>query len=346
MEQLLELAKRQQGVLSRTQALQSGFSKAQIHTRLARKDWNRELPGVFRVGWAPTTTLQKAWCVALWAGRDALISHLTAAWFWGFGDEPQTIEVSSPNRLCPPQAWVKAHQMPLPPHVHALHEGVALTSPARTLFDVAGEVDDAALDGALHRALQNGAVTLGVLQAELALMPPRGRAGTGKMAKAIAQLAGATTPRAKAESVRPDLHATPKADALAPLRQRALQLFQEAHLPNPAADFRVLENGFEIACVDFAWPGQHVVVELLETSKLTPKEATEAATRLTALNAHGWNVVRLGWKDVTENAQTLVGSLSVLFASTPRPEPAPGENTIRTVARSAIAALVRGGTKP
>src|SRR5262245_4662911 len=76
-----KLARSQHGNNSWHQLQRLGVSRRQIMRRVSSGEWVRELPGVWRLGWADATWMQRAWCAALW-GSEALISHRAAARLW------------------------------------------------------------------------------------------------------------------------------------------------------------------------------------------------------------------------------------------------------------------------
>jgi predicted transcriptional regulator of viral defense system len=88
----------QAGVFSRRQALSSGYGASAIDARVRRGSWRSVYPGVYtQVQDIPEPG--QLWAAVLYAGRDALLSHETAAWLHGFGDKPaDVIYVTIPVR--------------------------------------------------------------------------------------------------------------------------------------------------------------------------------------------------------------------------------------------------------
>src|SRR5712692_4638556 len=81
--EILRIAKQQHGVISQEQLDGLKVTRSQMRWRVQREGWTRELPGVWRMGWAESTWMQKVWCASLWGGVGAVISHRTAARLWG-----------------------------------------------------------------------------------------------------------------------------------------------------------------------------------------------------------------------------------------------------------------------
>jgi len=88
-------------------------------------------------------------------GKDAVLSHLSAAALWGFlewdGRDP---EVTVPRAGVVARDNIRVHRTSLlEPRDFMRHEGIPVTSPARTLVDLAAVVNDMALRTAARRAL-------------------------------------------------------------------------------------------------------------------------------------------------------------------------------------------------
>lgn len=84
----LELrARRQAGVLSRSQLLALGLTPAQIRARMSSGRWQRLHPGVVATFTGTPSRPAALWAAALYAGDGATLSHLTAAELHGLIDE-------------------------------------------------------------------------------------------------------------------------------------------------------------------------------------------------------------------------------------------------------------------
>lgn len=162
---LAKVASAQHGVFTRAQAIAAGFSAGQVDHRLRSKRWRRVLPRVYRDARAPADDEVARWAAVLWAGPDAALSHTTAAVIWGlpvvaFGTE---LAVSR-RRVLTRVPGVFVHR---PRHldrddVQRL-EGLPVTSPLRTLIDLAAVLDDADFEAALEGARGRGLVTAGAI---------------------------------------------------------------------------------------------------------------------------------------------------------------------------------------
>ena len=94
---LRNLAERQSGVVSRSQALKAGLSESVIKFRVSSGRWQPIHPGVYATFSGFPGYTAKLWAAILSAGPGALLSHETAAELQRLTDKPvQTIHVTVP----------------------------------------------------------------------------------------------------------------------------------------------------------------------------------------------------------------------------------------------------------
>lgn len=82
-EQLLQLASRQHGLVSRSQIRTLGYSADAASRVAASRDWEQLTRRVLRRAGAPPSDAQSALSIVLDVGHDAVLSHLSAARWWG-----------------------------------------------------------------------------------------------------------------------------------------------------------------------------------------------------------------------------------------------------------------------
>lgn len=183
-----KLAKKQQGVVAHWQVARLGVKRSTLSARLESGEWIRELHTVSRMAWADSTWLQRAWTGWLWAGPVSVISHLAAASMHGLPvEKPKVIEVTLPARFMPasPVRWLRVHRSrSLKPTDMAKMDGLRVTSPCRTLLDLAAVLHANALERLVQQAVSTGLVTTSAL--EPFLKRGRGRHGIGNFRRAIA----------------------------------------------------------------------------------------------------------------------------------------------------------------
>src|SRR5499427_7948538 len=204
-----QVAKMQCGVVSWQQLQALGVTQSQVGRRVRSGEWARELPGVWRLSWAERSWIQKAWSVSLWAGAEACLSHGTAARLWDLVEiGVDTVEVSAPYRLWASVSWV----------VPRRKSGLAVTSPARTLIDLAAVVDSETLQRAMEVAFRRRIASASEVRRALRYLPQSGRSGTGKARRLLQR-------------------STWSEDAQSELERRALQLFKRHRLPKPQCQY-------------------------------------------------------------------------------------------------------------
>jgi Transcriptional regulator, AbiEi antitoxin len=95
----VDVVDRQEGVLTREQALRAGLSRRLIEGRLESGRWQRLHRGVFVTFSGPVPRAALLWGAVLRSGENAVLSHATAAEMWMLSDEPSSsIHVSVPKQ--------------------------------------------------------------------------------------------------------------------------------------------------------------------------------------------------------------------------------------------------------
>jgi predicted transcriptional regulator of viral defense system len=89
--ELHELAWTQDGVLTTSQALGGGLTRAMIRSRLEQRRWQRLETGVYAVFSGPPGRRTVLWGAVLRSGPGAVLSHQTAAELAGLTDRPSSL---------------------------------------------------------------------------------------------------------------------------------------------------------------------------------------------------------------------------------------------------------------
>jgi very-short-patch-repair endonuclease len=284
-------AAQQLGLVTRRQLLDAGLSSAAIGRRL-RRAWLRRLyRGVYLVG--PMTVPHAAELAAVLAcGPDSLLSHLSAGVEWGFRDPPSpATRTSRPGTQSPPplvdvtvvganrgrQRGIRIHRVKrLAADERAFRNGIPITSPARTLIDLAGVVGSAELEAAVARAEREGVVK----RAEFSALMRRHRRRPGIPAlRAVLEASGGPAfTRSEAET-------------------RFLALIRQAGLPDPQTNVKV--DRYEI---DFLWPSAGLAVEVDGFQYHSSRPRFEGDRRRDSwLLASGIKVIRLSWRQIVKD---------------------------------------------
>ena len=277
------LAATQENLIRRDQATSCGMSPSAIARRTAEGWWTIVLPRVYSTDHAEITWPRAAHAAALWGGNRSVLSHETAAALWRLeGFPPGPLVVTAEKALRPPRC-VRVHKVrELGPADLASHGGLTVTSPARTLLDVAAvapEGVEAALDDALRMRL----VSLPKLRWYLAAHGGRGRRGTALLRQLLDE--------------RPADYAPPES----PLERRVWDLLIAAGPPEPVRQHEILDQGQLVARVDFAFVEARIAVEADGYRWHSGRQAwSKDLARRNRLTALGWHVLHITHEDVTK----------------------------------------------
>lgn len=147
------IAKRQHGVVARRQLLAAGISERWIDRRLGKGLLIRVYPGVYRVGHAAPSMEADYMAAVLACGEGSKLGGCAAAALLGLvrARPIPDAEVFAPtNRRI---AGIETHHERNPdPRDRMLYKGIPITTPARTLVDLAAAVSATELARAVHQA--------------------------------------------------------------------------------------------------------------------------------------------------------------------------------------------------
>ncbi|HEX7117454.1 MAG TPA: DUF559 domain-containing protein [Longimicrobiales bacterium] len=293
-----ELAERQHGVVTRAQLLRAGVAARVVDHRVATGRLRPIHRGVYRAG--PLVAPRALEMAAVLAcGDGAVVSHRSASRLWELLPatgvrEPVDVTVRYRERRRP---GIRVHRVrALPPDEVTRFEGVPITTPARTLLDLAGVAGVRELERAAARAERRGLVDRAQARALLARYPRR--QGTG----ALAALLDGGTPLALTRSEA---------------EERFLGLVRKGQLRLPEAN--VVVDGYE---VDFLWRTERLIVEVDGFAYHASPQAFERDRRRDAvLGARGFHVLRVTWKQMDREPEAVLVRLAQMLARAGDPEP-------------------------
>ncbi|MDQ1455876.1 MAG: hypothetical protein QOH28_1496 [Actinomycetota bacterium] len=197
---LAEVAVVQQGVFTRAQATASGFSASQIERRVRARVWERVLPGVYRHAATPASTTRAHWAAVLWAGPECALSHASAAAIWRIRgatlDRPELIVLKT---RAPRVRGVLVHRVNrIDDHDVLRVERLPVTSPVRTIIDLAGVLGTDDLELALASARSRRLVTIRAVRGRLDEIGTVGRPGAARLRTLLAAIgSGRVDPSAR-----------------------------------------------------------------------------------------------------------------------------------------------------
>jgi Transcriptional regulator, AbiEi antitoxin/Protein of unknown function (DUF559) len=265
------LAGRQHGYVTRAQLLELGLDAQQITYRLRKGSLIRVHAGVYAVGHVPVTGADRAAAAVLACGPSAVLSHTTAASLWGVDQRwrtPFEVTVDSARR----RPGIRIHRDALTPREIRRHRGIRVTSPARTILDIAPRQTEKALRRAINDLRIAKHLRIPDLQSLMQRLPRH--PGTTVVRPLIEIARGPT--RAELE------------DAFAELSGR---------FGLPRAEINARVAGYE---VDVLFPAQRVIVELDGYEFHGTRDAFEDDRERDATTlAAGFETVRITWERMT-----------------------------------------------
>lgn len=138
MDRLYRLAESQAGYFTTAQAHAVGVSKQELYYLRERGDLRKAAHGIQRIVRFPATRHEDIMVACLWAGPEAAASHATAMVVYGIGEAmPSVIHVTVPHRFRGTRRGVLVHRAPLADAEVTRRDGIPVTSPLRTIADVA-----------------------------------------------------------------------------------------------------------------------------------------------------------------------------------------------------------------
>ncbi len=176
------------GVISRAEATGIGVTPAQIDWAVRTGRWEVVHRGVYRRSGSPLGPEGAALAACRAVGPHAVVSHRSAALFWGLVDGPVAQpSVTVPHDQHPRLGGIEVHRsVDLDRHRCVIRRNLPVTDPVRTLVDLGQVVTSTAeLDGAVDRARVARLVTIVGLEAELERLARRGRQGPSALRRAL-----------------------------------------------------------------------------------------------------------------------------------------------------------------
>jgi len=293
---IARIATGQSGALTRKQLLLAGLEESAVDRRARNGLLHRIHRGVYVLGHEALAEHARESAALLAAGGRAVLSHISAASVLGFA--PLTapdadIHITTIGAKVRSRPGLIAHRSVTleTEDVRRLH-GLPLTAPARTLFDLAatGYRD---LDRAFGDAHAQRLVT----------------------AREIERLLDRTGPRAGSRALRALLSDNASGFTRSEAERLLRALLRSANLPLPRFNARVA--GYE---VDAFWPEHRLVIEVDGYAYHGHRAQFERDRRKDlALTAAGYRVIRISWRQLTQEQFALIAVISSALSDSRKP---------------------------
>ena len=280
------LAERQHGLVTAPQLRAAGLGQSAIQYRLGTGRLHRVHRGVYAVGHYAPNERARLHAAVLAVGKDAVLSHVSAAALWRLIDgarlpRHRPVDVTT-SRCLGQRPGIRVHRSTTPLRSDRTRLfGIPITKPARTLVDITALVEPQVL----RRAVREAEV---LRLADTTRLPFAGRHGAPR----LRELTGAGPVRTRSE-----------------LKDRTLALLLRHGFPGLRTSARVTtaERRYE---VDFLFPDARVVIEADGERYHGNRLACEDdAEKQAALEAAGYRVVRVDWRQVMHEEERTVARL-------------------------------------
>lgn len=299
--ELIETVQVSHGVVTRLQLVGAGVSPARIDQLRKTGRLVDAHRGVYRIGGAPPTFASEVTAAIRAFPESTWASHHTAARLWDLrvAARDRLVQVTRPVGLSGQRTGVHIHRSTLLPSHHlTIKDGIPVTTPTRTLFDLARTTGDLPLDRAIARATQARLCTVGGLYRVMFELGGRGRPGTQRL---------------RAVLERWDAEEPPTESELDSVGRALLGRVPGIEWQVPMAD----EQG-HIRQVDALLGRARVVIEFDGAVFHDPPRARALDDahdrRLVRL---GYRVIRFGWGDLTRRDDITLAEVEHLAAGVP-----------------------------
>jgi len=259
------VAGRQHGLMTSAQLIAVGLNDSAIAKRVDAGRLHSLYRGVYAVGHSRLSQEARWLAAVLAAGEGAVLSHLAAAVHWRIWRRKATgIDVTVPGQRRSRGGFTVHRCRNLDPRDTTIHQGIPITTPARTLVDLAGVLTAPQLANVIHEAAF------------------RNRFDAARTEEAMGRAQGRPLSVLHAAL---HAHASGSAGTRSALEDRFLDHWQG---PEPLVNTKL--HGIE---VDFHWPDQDLVVEIDGPGHERPRTRADDAQRDERLKAAGTTVVRI-----------------------------------------------------
>ena len=272
-----------------------GLTSSSITSLVESGRLDRVSERVYRLPGGSETFERRCRCAcASW--KDTAIGGPAAGKLSGLrrmGDPPVLILAPHDMRI-PDNDGIQVHRTLELPDADIIRreDGIRLTTPARTLFDLGRALDDDALASVVEQVLDLKLASLAEIYETNRRLSRRGRAGSGRLTRVLQMRGGAA-------AVQSDLE------------YEFEQAILKAGLPAPQRQLPVrLRNG-QVIRVDFAWPAVKVAIEIdgdyFHDGFVERRRDKLRDRRLTAM---GWAVSRVQQFEVRTGLHEAISDLS------------------------------------
>jgi hypothetical protein len=291
---LAPFADRNHGVFTSVHAREIGLSARQIKNRIETGQWRSLHDGTYRMAGSPLSWKGRL-LAACWAGGfRAVASHRSAAALYEIaGGRREITELTCPR-------WRRARHDGLLVHeTKALDardivtvDGIPVTSPERTIFDLGAVSGPVTVKMAFDKAWRLGLVTYSSTEQTLVRLARPGRPGSRKLRAVLQE--------------RNPAFAPPESE----METLMLDVIRRHGLPAPVPQYVIRASGRFIARVDAAYPELRIAIEYQSTQEHSGVDPlVRDSARRNRLYAIGWSVVDVTNPELKSGGDTFCAAL-------------------------------------
>ncbi|MEX1037567.1 MAG: type IV toxin-antitoxin system AbiEi family antitoxin domain-containing protein [Acidimicrobiia bacterium] len=277
-----ELAGTQHGLMRRADLVSLGATGREIGWRIGGGRVDVPHPGVYYLNSTPPTWKTAVLAAVMAAGPDALASHRCAAVLWGFDAVfGRLIEVTVPYVESPEPDGVIVHRTRRP-NPAAVVESIPITTPERTLFDIAPILPARVLEKAGRSAVHLGLATVNQIDKAVAKFGGRGVSGTKRMRWLVGAIANDQSGSVSEIDLK--------------------HIIWDAPIPPPVQQLQIRLPDNSNAYPDFSWPYRSKIVEVDGFGTHgSPEQLQSDLRRQNALMELGWQIRRFTATEIRDD---------------------------------------------
>jgi hypothetical protein len=266
---IARIAARQYGVFTYDQALSCGFTARAIAYRVKVGRWRRCHRGVYRIAGTEPSFPAQVLAAVLAGGAGATASFSTAAVLYKVeAFRPSTIEVTVPKRRSARLNGVVVHHIDLPASDKAETMKIPVSSPPRTVIDLASTLPEDDLEDALHFFVRKRMVDPQALKVRVEGM--NGRRGARRLLKLLRGLTAENVSGSGRENA-------------------VRRLLVRSGIEPPVRQFVITdEDGRFVARPDLSYPQHRIYIEYDGGHHAAPKQRARDLERQNQLSGLGW----------------------------------------------------------
>lgn len=287
------IAAGQSGMVATRQLRACGIEREAVTLRVRRGQLHPVFHGVYAVGHSELTRMGLFTAAVLACGDGAILGNRAAAAYhrmshWGERDDVEVIVPRSAGRRI---EGIRAHRSRVDPRDVWRRGGILITSPARTILDLAATTPARPLRRLVRQALAEGRVS--IRQLTDVVDRHRGHRGVAALRRLVA--AGYVPTRSE-------------------LEDRALDLILQSAIPKPEINPLLTLDGRPIR-PDMLWRELGVVIEL-DGARWhdDPLTREDDADKQAILEAHGLRVLRITWRQLVDHPRQTIARIRAAWA--------------------------------